>query len=283
LLLDGAQRNLRLAMVPALQISTEEEGEEAVWWRKQIRRSSADFENPGRATQGEDSATVSYLSYYLGYWVFQRLASGDVDLLHLALVAGIFLTVRRWLPSPYLFFKHRRTVSRLRTEIGQNAENVTARRDLAKIWLEKRRPRRALVLIEEAMRRDPDSIELHFLRGKTQAMLGHHELALEELVKVASMDERFAYGEVYRLAGHSLLKLGRRHEAADAFERHLAINSSSVEAHVLLARCQLGLGEAANAKRSIAEALATYRALPGYRRRAEFGWYVRARTGLIGT
>ena len=60
----------------------------------------------------------------------------------LAAVAVVWL-VKRWLPDPLLFLRHAGHVSRLRRDIRANRDNVTARRDLAKIWLTKRRPRRS--------------------------------------------------------------------------------------------------------------------------------------------
>src|SRR5262245_25734761 len=106
---------------------------------------------------------MGYLPYYL-IWIF-----AGYFLRYPWLLVGIAVVwvVRRWLPDPYLFFKHAGHVRRLKQQIAQNPDNATARRDLAKIWLEKRRPKRAIPLVREALRRDPESEELHFLLGKS--------------------------------------------------------------------------------------------------------------------
>src|SRR6185436_1607378 len=99
---------------------------------------------------------LAYLAIFYGFSYFWGYAH-QYPYLILAAV-GIYLAKRmRWLPDPYLWIKHAARVSRLKSEISQNQENVTARRDLARIWLEKKRPRRAIPLLEEARRREPDS------------------------------------------------------------------------------------------------------------------------------
>src|SRR6185436_5556510 len=102
---------------------------------------------------------------YLPYYLFSIAAAYLLQYPYLLLAGVAVFLFRRWLPNPYLFFKFARKVKTLKQQIAQNAENVTARRDLAKIWLEKNRPRRALPLLVEARRRDADSAELAFLHG----------------------------------------------------------------------------------------------------------------------
>lgn len=221
---------------------------------------------------------MGYLAYYLLFfaasWLFRY------PYLLLAVVAVWLL--RRWLPDPYLFFKHAGHVRRLKGEIRQNAENVTARRDLAKIWLTKRRPRRAIPLLEEARRRDRDSAELPLLLGKALFLAGRAEEALPLLVEAAQKSERQLYGEAYLVAGKALYKLGRWAEAEDAFVRYLSINSSSVEGRVLLACARRELKDAAGARAATREALETFAEVPRFRRRAELKWYLRARLMTMG-
>ena len=123
----------------------------------------------------------------------------------------------------------RARVRSLQADIDTNASNATARRDLAKIWLEKHRPRRALPLLEQAIARDPDSIELLYLSGVAHLLAGDHEKAVEALVTVTHREPNFQYGEAYLRAADALMALGRWDDAADALERYVKINSSSVE------------------------------------------------------
>ncbi|HEY2746187.1 MAG TPA: hypothetical protein VGL86_16245 [Polyangia bacterium] len=176
---------------------------------------------------------------------------------------------------------HFAEMRRLRGEIADNAENVTARRDLAKIWL-KRRPRRAIALLQEARRRDRESAELPLLLGMALHRVGRDEEALPLLVEAARKSEKQMYGEAYLVAGKALRALGRFAESEDAFARYLAINSSSVEGRVLVACVRRELKDAAGAKAATREALDTFAAVPRFRRRAELKWYLRARLMTLG-
>ncbi len=219
---------------------------------------------------------------YLAYYLFLFGASYALRYPYLLAAVVVVWLCRRWLPDPYLYFKHAGHVRRLRGEIAHNADNVTARRDLAKIWLTKKRPRRAIVLLEEARRRDRDSAELPLLLGKALLEAGRAEESLPLLVEAAGKNERQLYGEAYLVAGKALRRLGRFAEAEDAFARYLAINSSSVEGRVLLACVKRELKDAAGATSAMREALQTFAEVPRFRRRAELKWYVRARLMTFG-
>ena len=221
---------------------------------------------------------MGYLAYYLVFLI----ASWALRYPYLLLAVVAVWLLKRWLPDPYLFFKHAGPVRRLKGEIRQNAENVTARRDLAKIWLTKNRPRRAIPLLEEARRRDRESAELPLLLGKALFLAGRAEESLPLLVEAAQKSERQLYGEAYLVAGKALYKLGRWAEAEDAFVRYLTINSSSVEGRVLLACVRRELKDAAGAKAAMREALQTFAEVPRFRRRAELKWYLRARLMTVG-
>src|SRR6185312_1686179 len=146
---------------------------------------------------------MGYLAYYLFFFVISYTLRYPWLL---AAVVVVWLS-RRWLPDPYLYFKHAGHVRRLKAEIAHNAENATARRDLAKIWLAKKRPRRAIVLLEEARRRDRDSAELPLLLGTALYGAGRADEALPLLVEAAGKNERQMYGEAYLVAGKALRAL----------------------------------------------------------------------------
>jgi tetratricopeptide (TPR) repeat protein len=219
---------------------------------------------------------------YLAYYLFFFAASWALRYPYLLLAAVAVWLFRRRLPDPYLYFKHAGHVRRLKAEIKQNSENVTARRDLAKVWIEKKRPRRAVPLLEEARRRDRDSAELPFLLGRALFLSGRPEESLPLLVEAAGKSEKQSYGEAYLVAGKALVKLGRWAEADDAFARYLTINSSSVEGRVMLACVRRELKDPVGAKQAMREALETFAQVPRFRRRAELKWYLRARLMTVG-
>ncbi len=219
---------------------------------------------------------------YLPYYLFSIAAAYLLQYPYLLLAGVAVFLFRRWLPNPYLFFKHAGRVRALKQQIAQNSENVTARRDLAKVWLEKKRPKRALKLLEEARRRDSTSAELSFLYGKALFQSGRPEESLEPLVQATHEDERFQYGDAYLVAGCALYKLGRYAEAEDAFARMVAINSSTVEGRVRLACARRELRDATGAKAATRDALDTFSHVPRFRQRAELKWWLRAKLMTVG-
>lgn len=213
----------------------------------------------------------------MGYFFYYALIFGGYYFAEhpavLGLLAVVFL-LRRWIPDPYVFLRTRRHIGRLKEQIVANSANVTARRDLARIYLERRRPRRALELIDEARQRDPESSELLYLRGLALHKAGRHEEALEPLVQAVRDGERIAAARSYLVAGDCLFALKRYEEAIDAYERYALSNSSSIEGRVKLALAQRELNEPARA--TLAEARSTFWQVPGYARRKQLGWYLRA-------
>ena len=219
---------------------------------------------------------MNYLPYYLIPVLLWQLTSSPVLL---GLLLAVYLA-RGVLPDPYLWLKHRGHVRRLRADIAANPENATARRDLALIWLTKRRPARALPLIEEARRREPEAPQLLYLKGQALLESGDAQGAIEPLVEALRLKERMQYGEGYLLCGRALAEVGRHEDAEDAFQRYLKINSSSVQGWALLARLRRKKGDAPGAKKARQEALSTFAHVPGFRRRTELRWYLQALLGI---
>lgn len=213
----------------------------------------------------------TYWLYYLGvllaYWALDHPA------ILIAIVA--FIALRRWIPDPWVWLRTFGRMRALRQQIVTNPANVTARRDLARLYLERSRPRAALRLLDEALARD-ESAELLFLRGLALHRSGKHENALAPLVDAVAIDPRVGFGEAYLVAGDALTALGRDHEAVDAYDRFLEKNTSSVQGWTKLALAHHRSKEEPEAKQALGEALSTWQQIPGYRRRRELGWYVRA-------
>lgn len=216
---------------------------------------------------------MGYFAYYL-IWIGLSFA---LRYPALAVFALVFWFLRDRLPDPLKWARGYARASRLEQQVATNPANVTARRDLARAYLEGFRPGRALAFLEEARRLRPDDAELLFLTGLAQSRLRRHEEAVASLVAAVQMDGNVGREELYLRAGDSLVALGRGADARDAFEHAIEANSSSLEAYVKLARAERSLGDAAKAKSTLEEATRTYRALPGYARRAQLAWMLRAK------
>jgi tetratricopeptide (TPR) repeat protein len=226
--------------------------------------------------RGRGGGGSSWGSYYLFWIVAPALLAAVSSHPAFLIVIVVGLIARRWLPDPILILKHRSRVRALQADIDANASNATARRDLAKIWLEKHRPLRALPLLEQAIARDPDSVELLYLSGLSRLLAGHHERAVEALVAVTHREPSFQYGEAYLRAADALIALGRWDDADDALERYARINSSDIEARYKRLRVCKARKDTSGAGKAQADLREVWRSLPGYQRRKQLGWYLRS-------
>jgi tetratricopeptide (TPR) repeat protein len=170
---------------------------------------------------------------------------------------------------------------RLRQQVAVNKANITARRDLAMIYLDLLRPRRALELLEEGLRLAPEDAELIYLSGVALHKAGRHEEAVERLVRAVDKDQRLRHGHPYLIAGDALLALNRWEDAIDAYERFLDFNSSDVTGHTQLARAHAGAKDAQAARKYLLEGIRGWRSLPGSLKRRQFGAYLRAQWARI--
>jgi len=220
---------------------------------------------------------VGYWSYYLAFLVLAYLTQ------YPWLLAGIvvFFLARRFVPDPLIILRTFGQIRRLKQQIQMNPSNVTARRDLARIYLARLRPRAALHLLDEARRRFPDDAELLYLTGLARLRAGRAEEALDPIVKAVAIEPRVSFGEPYLVAGDALVKLRKLEEAEDSYERYVEANTSSVEGFTKLAIVRKRRGDPDGAKQALGEALDTWTAVPGYKKRKELAWWFRAQVARI--
>jgi hypothetical protein len=225
--------------------------------------------------RGQNGGGGGWGSYYLFWLVGPALIAAVTTHPEVLALVVVGLVARRWLPDPYLVIRHAGRIRSLQADIRANPHNAVARRDLAVIWLAKHRPGRALPLVEQALPRDPDSIELQYLIGLCRLGLRQNEAALDALLAVVHREPRFRYGDASLRAADALLALGRWEDAEDGLEHYLRINSSSLEGLCKLARARKRRGDAVGASKALEQARQLYRQLPGFQRRHQIGWYLR--------
>lgn len=211
---------------------------------------------------------VYYIALMLLAFVLQRPP------LLLGIVA--FLLLRPFLPDPVLLLRTWGRMRALNRQISANPANVTARRDLAMLWLERMRPGRALELLEEADKRDPNNPEILYLMGLARFRSGDAEGALAPIVRAVDVDPRVRFGDPYLVAGQALLKLQRFSEAEDALDRFVSANSSSVQGYYLLAKSRAEQDDRDGTRKALAEARSTFWLLPGRKKREQLGWWALA-------
>ena len=189
--------------------------------------------------------------------------------------------LRGLLPPPGALFGALGRAGRLREQVRLNRANITARRDLATIYLSLLRPRRALPLLEEGLALAPNDPELIYLYGVALHRAGRHEEALARLLTALEKDARLRHGHPYFVAGETLLALSRWDDAIDAFERYLDFNGSDVAAHTHLARACAGANDAEAARKWLLGGISTWHSLSGALKRRQFGAYLRAQWARI--
>ncbi len=227
--------------------------------------------------RGRSDGGGGWGSYYLFWIVGPAIIAAVSSHPAVLVVVVIGFVARRWLPDPFLFLRYQGRIRNLETEVAANAGNVTARRDLARIWLEKHRPRRALPLLAEALARDPEAKELLYLQGLAQLQAGDHAKAVETFIALVQREPSFRYGEAYLRAADALIALERWDDADDALERLARINSSSIEGRYKWARVKGARKDDAGRRDAVRELRDLWRALPSFQRRHQLGWYLRAR------
>ncbi len=196
--------------------------------------------------------------------------------MYIAGTAVVGVGSRRW----YLYARSARRLRDLKTQVELNPSNAVAQTQLGEIWLDRRRPARAIPLFEQALERDPKSAELHYLLGLSQLRAGHPDRALEPLSTALGHDDRVRYGAGYLAIGDALAAVDRLDEASETYERYVKINTSSIEGYCKLAATSERRKDAAGAAKWRREALDTYRALPGFQRRKQLVWWLRARFAI---
>lgn len=219
-------------------------------------------------------------SYYL-FWLIVPVAIAIVSAHpEVLVIAAVAFVARRWLPDPVLIVRSTARVRSLRQQVELNPANATARAQLAEIWLARHRARRAIPLLEQALERDPSSAELLYLLGLARLRAGDPARAVEALGDAIARDPKVRYGSAYLAQGAALAKLRRYDEAVAAYRSYVRINTSSVEGYCRLAAALEYAHDLPGARRARAEALDTYRVLPAFQRRGQFGWWVRAKLAL---
>lgn len=206
-----------------------------------------------------------------------RLLGNPVLAVIVLLVIFYFLD-RRYIgifPSLTKPFKRMRSISKLRQQIALSPHQITAKRELARLLIERKGYKEALRLLEEMLAFSEESAE--FWADYGLAALGTGDLTAGEarILKAFSINERVRYGQPY-LELAAAFKAKDSAKAIGYAELFQSIQSSSSEAYYLLGSLYQSLGQKEEAKRAFEESVSIYRQLPKYRRRQERGYAFRS-------
>jgi tetratricopeptide (TPR) repeat protein len=200
----------------------------------------------------------------------------------LALVAVVLITAAGY---GYVFgslFRIPRAVNRwhairdLERAVQTNPHDATARADLGRLLVEAGRPGRAVSHLEVARARAPEVIENTYYLGAARLRLGDGAGGRPLIEEALGRDPRLGYGEPHLRLADYYLDHGQTAEALVHLERFTELHASSVQGRYKLARAYLATGRADRARSALDDAIRAYRGAPGFKRREERLWRLRA-------
>ena len=218
--------------------------------------------------------------FFIFYYAFRLLSFLSLNPILAIIIALIILY---WLdrkfvglsPSFIKPLRRIRTISKLKQQILQSPYDISAKRELARLLIERKKYTKATSILDQILPMSEDSAEFWADYGLTALNLGHHELGEERILKAMAINERVRYGQPYlRLAASY-----KQYDPAKAIhyaEQFHIIHSSSSEAYYLLGLLYLELGQKESARNAFQESLTVYRQLPKYRKRQERVWAFRS-------
>ena len=238
-----------------------------------------------REDTGPRRRILPYVGYFL-YYLMSLLLAYAIKNPAAAGLAVVFWLCRGFLPDPLVWIRTLGQISKLKGEIALNPSNLIAIRDLARIYVQRKRPRAAILLIELARERmaaselhpqgSRDDAELLVQLGIAKLQAGDAKGALAPLVEAVRIAPDVGRGDPYLVAANALMDLKRWEEAEDALDRFLEMSSSSIEGHVKLARVRAKRENDIGSIEAINKAKDTWHKIPAFKRRQEWTWYAAA-------
>ncbi|OKP77152.1 hypothetical protein A3844_02230 [Paenibacillus helianthi] len=213
----------------------------------------------------------------LGFLLLYRLVGNPFLALILLLVILYFLD-RRYVgifPSISKPFRRSRQMSRLRTTISLNPNDVSAKFDLARLLIERKRYSESKELLVQIADRYEQSAEYWVELGYANLKLGLLPEGEAQMLQGLEINRKAQYGQPYlRLA--ETFRNTDHDKALHYVTQFQEIQSSSSEAYYLAGSMYKALGRVDDAKRAFAESTAIYRSLPKYKKRQERRWALRS-------
>lgn len=203
---------------------------------------------------------------------------GNPFLALLLLLIIIYVLDRQFIgifPSLTRPLKRRREAARLRDQIALNPNDVSAKLDLARNLIIRKKYEESLRYLEEIKDSYDDSADYWNAVGTSRIMLGQSDQGEAHLLKALSINPRVQYGEPWlRLA--DAFKDKDQSKALGYLEQFQSIQSSSCEGYYLSGIIYQSLGRSREAHEAFTQSLAIYRTLPKYRKKSERKWALRS-------
>jgi tetratricopeptide (TPR) repeat protein len=214
---------------------------------------------------------------FIGIMMLFRLVGNPFLALFILLVILYFLD-RRYVgifPSITKPFKRVRQISKLRTTVSLNPNDVSAKFDLARNLSERKKYKEAKDILLQIEDRYEQSAEYWVELAHVNLKLGALEEGEDQMLRGLEINRKAQYGQPYlRLA--ETFRHTDHDKALHYVTQFQEIQSSSSEAYYLAGSMYKALGRTEDAKRAFDESTAIYRSLPKYKKRQERGWALRS-------
>ncbi|WP_410511554.1 tetratricopeptide repeat protein [Paenibacillus sp. BR2-3] len=213
----------------------------------------------------------------IGFMLLWNLV-GNPFLALLILLVVLYILDRRYVgifPSITKPFRRARQISKLRTTISLNPNDVSSKYELARHLAERKKYKEAKELFLQIENRYEQSAEYWVELGRVNLKLGQMDEGEAQVLHGLEINRRAQYGQPYlRLA--EAFRHTDRDKALHYVTEFQEIQSSSSEAYYLAGSMYKALGRVDDAKRAFAESTAIYRTLPKYKKRQERRWALRS-------
>ena len=210
-----------------------------------------------------------------GFILLWRLL-GNPFLAVLVLLIIVYLLDRRFVgvfPSLTKPFKRMGQISKLRSQISMNPNDVSSKHELARLLIDRKKDAEAQKLLESIESQSEDSAEFWDDLGTVLVRQGNVQQGEAYILKALELNPRVKYGRPYlRLA--DVYKNGDRDKAVEYVHRFQEIQSSSCEGYYLLGMMYKSLERKEEARAAFQESIDIYRSLPKYKKRQERKWAV---------
>lgn len=213
----------------------------------------------------------------LGFFVLLNLV-GNPFIALIILFAILYFLDRRYVgifPSLTKPFRRSRQISKLRTVISLNPNDVAAKFDLARLLTERKRYNESKDLLQQIADRYEHSAEYWVELGFVNLKLGFLPEGEAQMLQGLEINRRAQYGQPY-LRLTEAFRHTDQDKALNYISQFQDIQSSSSEAYFLAGSLYKMLGRDDDAKKAYAESIAIYRSLPKYKKRQERGWALRS-------
>lgn len=159
-------------------------------------------------------------------------------------------------------FRSRQSFKRYLEASTINPHDADAQNQLGLLHLQRHQYTEAAARFKKALEIDPEELDAHFQLGRLANMQSHPEEALEHFNFVVQRDKQFAQHEIWRELGATHLMAGRNPQAREALEFYAERRPYDPEGLYLLGETLLKIGERPSARDAFERCIAAEKTNP---------------------